>query len=193
MPPERSIAMKPSFAAALAAAALTAAPAGARAENYVVAKLGYFGPSGDILAAAGNLGQLDAIFYWEVGLGTNAGLFGLELSGGHLATSAGVPGLTVNVSSIPVLLTAKLRIPIPVVTPYVELGGGAYFNSVDITGLLSQSHTSWGYHVGGGVDFQISALLLGVEARYLSTDVGIPNVTLRVDGVTLTGNVGFLF
>jgi len=186
--------MKPALAAALAAAALSVAPArAAAADTYLVAKLGYFAPTTDIVAAGGNVYQLDPTFCWELGVGANMSILGLELSGGHLGTSTGTPALSYKVSSIPVLLTAKLRIPIPVVTPYLELGGGVYFNTLEITARPSESHTEWGYHLGGGVDIRISSLLLGVEARYLSVDAGSSIVTFRVDGVTVTGNVGFYF
>jgi hypothetical protein len=180
--------MKPTLAAALAAVALAASPARA-ADAYLVAKLGYLWPSGDVLQAGGSFGQVDPKFYWEAGVGMNASVLGLELSGGRFSSTNST--LNMSISSVPVLLSVQLRIPIPVVTPYVEVGGGAFFNSVEIPGLLSESHVAWGFLVGGGIDFRFSSLLLGVEARYLSADAGIPNVTLRVDGATLTGKVGF--
>jgi len=184
--------MKPTLAAALAAAALASLPARASAgDTYLVLKGGYYGPTKDIAYAQATGTTLDPKFYGELGAGTNLVFLGLELTAGYLSSSSGVPALTLKVSSIPVLLTAKLRLPFPVITPYVELGAGAYFNTVEITALPSEKHTTFGFHVGGGVDFRISSFLLGLEARYLSADAGVPGVTLRVDGVTVTGNVGF--
>ncbi|HEY6106151.1 MAG TPA: outer membrane beta-barrel protein [Anaeromyxobacteraceae bacterium] len=184
--------MKPTLAAALAAAAFASFPARATAgDTYLVLKGGYYGPTKDIAFAQATGTKLDPKFYGELGAGTNLVFLGVELTAGYMSSSTGVPGLTLKVSSIPVLLTAKLRLPVPVVTPYVELGAGAYFNTVDVTGLASEKHTTFGFHVGAGIDLRISSLLLGLEARYLSADAGIPNVTLRVDGVTVTANLGF--
>lgn len=184
--------MKPTLAAALAAAALASLPARATAgDTYLVLKGGYYGPTKDIAYAQATGTTLDPKFYGEIGAGTNLVILGVEVTAGYMSSSTGVPGLTVEVSSIPVLLTAKLRIPVPVVTPYAELGAGAYINTVEITALPSEKHTTFGFHVGAGLDLRISSLLLGLEARYLSADAGIPGVTLRVDGVTVTGNVGF--
>ncbi len=180
--------MKPAFAAAVAAVALSAAPARA-ADTYLVGKLGYLWPSGDVLQAGGNFGQVPPKIYWEVGAGLNASIIGLELTGGRFSSTNSI--LDMSVSTVPVLLSLQLRIPIPVVTPYVEVGGGAFFNHAEIPGLLSESHTTWGYLLGGGVDIRISWLLLGAEARYLSANSGIPNLTYRVDSATLVGKVGF--
>lgn len=184
--------MKPTFAASLAALALAAVPAGARAgDSYLVLKGGYYGPTKDIAYAQATGTTLSPKFYGEVGAGTSVIFLGVELTAGYMSSSTSVPGLTVKVSSIPVLLTGKLRIPVPIVSPYAEVGAGMYFNTVDITSQPSESHTTVGWHVGAGVDFRISSLLLGVEARYLSADSGASNMTLRVDGVVVTGNVGF--
>jgi hypothetical protein len=180
--------MKPALAAVLAAAALAATPARA-ADAFIDGKLGYLWPSGDLVVAGGNFGQVDPRFYWEVGAGLHASVLGLELSVGRFGSSNSA--LNMSISSVPLVLAVQLRIPIPVVTPYVEAGGGAFFNKAEIPGAFSESHTTWGFLVGGGIDIQASFLLLGVEARYLSAELGIPNVTLRVDGATLTGKVGF--
>ncbi|HYQ81422.1 MAG TPA: outer membrane beta-barrel protein [Anaeromyxobacteraceae bacterium] len=180
--------MKPALAAALAAVALSATPARA-ADFFINGKLGYLWPSGEVMQAGGNFGKVDPKLYWEAGLGLHASVLGLELTGGRFSSTNST--LNLSVSSVPVLLAVQLRIPIPVVTPYVEAGGGAFFNKAEIPGAFSESHTTWGYVLGGGVDIRIEFLLLGVEARYLSADAGIPNVTLRVDSATLTGKVGF--
>lgn len=181
--------MKPTLAATLAAAVLAAAPARA-ADTYVVAKLGYFGPTAEI-AQVGL--KLDPRFYWEVGLGMNASFLGVQLSGGRFSSTVEAPGLQLTTSSVPLLLSLQLRIPIPVVTPYVVVGGGAFLNTVEVPGLFSESNTTWGFLAGGGVDIRIASFLLGAEVRYLSADAGISQVTLRVDGVTATGNLGFYF
>lgn len=184
--------MKPTVAASIAAAALAALPLRAAAgDTYLVAKLGYYGPTKDIAAAGGNFGQLDKSFYWEVGAGTNLSVLGLELTGGYLKSDNAL--LNLKVTSVPIFLTAKLRIPTPILSPYVEAGAGVYFNKVEIPGTFSESHTTLGGHFGAGLDLRITSLLLGVEARYLLADAGVSGVTLRVDGITVTANLGFYF
>ncbi|HEU4385603.1 MAG TPA: outer membrane beta-barrel protein [Anaeromyxobacteraceae bacterium] len=180
--------MKPALAVSLAAAVLAAAPARA-ADTYLAAKLGYLWPSSEVVAAGGNFGQVPSRFYWEAAVGVNESMLGLELSGGHF--SSDLSAINLSISTVPVLLALQLRIPIPVITPYVEVGGGAFFNSAE-TPNFSESHVTWGYLLGGGVDLRfVPWLLLGAEARYLSADSGIPNLTYRLDSVTLTAKIGF--
>ena len=180
--------MKPALTAALAAVALAATPARA-SDTYLVAKLGYLWPSGDVAQAAGNFGQVDPKFYWEAGVGMNASLLGLQLNVGRFSSSLST--INLSVSTVPVVVAVQLRLPIPLITPYIEAGGGAFFNNAEIPGVYSESHVTWGVLLGGGVDLRLEWLLLGVEARYLSADSGIPNLTYRVDGTTLTGKIGF--
>lgn len=180
--------MKPALAAALAAVALAATPAHA-SDTYLAAKLGYLWPSANVVMAGGNFGQVQPKVYWEVAGGLQSSLLGLELSAGRFSSSNS--NIQLDIASVPVLVAVQLRIPIPVVTPYVELGGGAFFNSWTYPGQ-SGSHTSFGFLAGGGVDLRVSSLLLGVEARYMSAEAGIPNVTLRVDSATLMAKVGLV-
>ncbi len=181
--------MKPTLAAALAAAALALPARAGAVDTYAVLKLGYLAPTAEIAYAQSTGTKLQPRFYGELGVGANVMFLGLELSAGRLSSRNST--LNLSISSIPVLLAAKLRIPFPVITPYLELGGGAFMNKAEIPGLFSESKTTWGFLAGGGIDFKITSLLLGLEARYLSASAGIPGVTLRVDGVTVTGNVGF--
>ncbi len=181
--------MKPALAAALAATALAAVPSRAGAvDTYLVAKLGYVAPVAEIAYANQTGTELQPKFYGELGVGANIMFLGLELSAGYLSSKNS--NLDLSVSAVPVLLAAKLRLPFPVVSPYVEVGGGAFFIKAEIPGAFSESTTRWGYLVGGGVDFKIASLFLGAEVRWLSADAGIPNLTLRVDSVTATANVG---
>ena len=188
--------LKIPFAAALAALALAVVPGRADAESYLVLKLGYYGPSGEIAYAQATGTSLDPKFHWAAGVGTNLTFLGLELTAGYLSTHNAL----VDARSVPVVVTAKLRLPFPIISPYVEVGGGPYFNTVEpnpTIGLPPQSHTTFGLHAGGGVDLNISSLLLGVEARYVYVDSGFEDAVsgyrLRLDGVTVTANLGFYF
>ncbi len=183
--------MKP--IAAAAALAIAALPVRARAlDTYVVLKGGYYWPSAEIAYAQAAGVKLEPKFCGAAGLGVNVLFLGLEVTGGYLSSS----NVLLKTSAVPVLLTAKLRAPLVIVAPYLELGGGAYFTSVTPVVGASEKKTGFGGHVGGGVDFTLSSIMLGVEARYLFMDPGFTLTDyagLKLDGVTVTANVGFLF
>ena len=183
--------MKPTLAAIAAALAVAAVPARARAvDPYLVLKGGYYWPTAEIVYA-GTGAKLDPKFTGAAGIGANLLFFGLEVTGGYLSSS----NVLLKYSAVPVLATLKLRAPIVFVAPYLEVGGGAYFTSVTPIVGASEKKTGFGAHVGGGVDFTVSSIFVGLEARYLFMD---PNFTLtsyaglKLDGVTVTANVGFL-
>lgn len=184
--------MKTTIAAAAAALAIAALPAPARAfDTYLVLKGGYYWPSAEIAYAQAAGVKLDSKFTGAAGLGANLLFFGLEVTGGYLSSSNAL----LKYSAVPVLATVKLRAPIVFVAPYLELGGGAYFTSVTPVVGASEKKTGFGGHVGGGVDLTVSSILIGVEARYLFMDPGFTLTDyagLKLDGVTVTVNVGFL-
>lgn len=184
--------MKPIVAAA-AALAMAALPVRAKAlDTYLVLKGGYYWPSAEIAHAQSAGVKLDPKFCGAAGLGANLMFFGFEVTGGYLSSSNAL----LKTSAVPVLLTVKLRAPIAFVAPYLELGGGAYFTSVTPVVGASEKKTGFGGHVGGGVDFTVSSIMLGVEARYLFMDPGFTLTDyagVKLDGVTVTANVGFLF
>lgn len=184
--------MKPIVAAA-AALAMAALPVRAKAlDTYLVLKGGYYWPSAEIAYAQSAGVKLDPKFCGAAGLGANLVFFGFEVTGGYLSSSNAL----LKTSAVPVLLTVKLRAPIVFVAPYLELGGGAYFTSVTPVAGASEKKTGFGGHVGGGVDFTVSSIMLGVEARYLFMDPGFTLTDyagVKLDGVTVTANVGVLF
>jgi hypothetical protein len=184
--------MKPTLAAIAAALAIAAVPARARAvDSYLVLKGGYYWPTAEIAYAQAAGVKLDPKFTGAAGLGANLLFFGLEVTGGYLSSS----NVLLKYSAVPVLATVKLRAPIVFVAPYLEVGGGAYFTSVTPVVGASEKKTGFGGHVGGGVDFTVSSIMVGVEARYLFMDPGFTLTNyagLKLDGVTVTANVGFL-
>lgn len=180
--------MKSTPALALALLALVA-PAPAAAESYLVLKGGYYWPTAEVAFAQATGQKLDPKLTGEVGVGTTLAVFAVELSAGYMKTQ----NLLVKVTATPVLATVKLRAPILMVAPYLELGGGIYFaKATPFTGP-SESKSAFGVHLGGGVDFTVSSVLLGLEARYLFANPGFSMVGMRLDGATLTANLGFYF
>lgn len=181
--------MKSTLALALALLALAAAPAPAAADSYLVLKGGYYWPTAEVLLAQAARQKLDPKLQGEIGVGTTFLFFAVELSAGYMKTQ----NLVVKVTATPVLATVKIRAPILMVAPYLEAGGGIYFAKATPFSGASESKSAFGGHVGGGVDFQVSSVLLGIEARYLFADPGFSMVGMRLDGATLTANLGFYF
>jgi hypothetical protein len=152
--------------------------------RYAVVKGGYYAPQDEF----GN-DDFDGKDYWELGLGLDIGIFGLEIGAGYMKTENEL----LEVETIPLLATGKLQLPILFVYPYLEAGAGAYFSDIDPVIGDSDDQTDIGYHAGLGVDFRLDRLLLGVEARYLWIESEYENEDLNLDGLIVTGNVGFRF
>ena len=135
-------------------------PAPAQSEpersSYFILKAGYFGSSGDF---EGN--KFSGNGAWEAAIGYGR-VLGLELGSGYMKTNAS--GL--EVETVPVLLSLRLALPIAFVAPFIEAGGGAYYNKATIAGT---SKTGWtaGWQAGLGLDFLLGPLLLGAEAQYM--------------------------
>jgi opacity protein-like surface antigen len=174
--------------ALLAGFILSLLPAtGARAEDYwryVVLKGGYYGPRDEF-----GEDDFDGKDYWELGLGLDIGIIGLEIGAGYMKTENDF----LEVRTIPILGTGKLRFPILFLYPSLEAGAGTYFSDIDPVVGDSGSQTDVGYHAGLGVDFRMDRLLVGVEARYLWIESEYENEDLNLDGLIVTGNVGFRF
>ena len=152
--------------------------------GYMVFKGGYYGPGEDF-----DKEDFEGNDYWELALGTDLGMLGLELSGGYMRTENNF----IDVKTIPVLLTGRLQFPITMFYPYIEAGAGAYFIDMDPKGLESKSETEFGYHTGLGCDVRFKRLILGVEGRYIWVNSDYKGMDVDLQGFTVTGNIGFRF
>ena len=106
-----------------------------------------------------------------------------------MTTSAG--GLEVR--TIPLLLTLRLAIPIAMVSPHVDLGGGVYFNQATV-GDQSLDDTTAGWHAGAGCDVMLGRLVVGADLRYMGvapTFSTIGKITLDRYAVLLKAGVRF--
>jgi opacity protein-like surface antigen len=204
--------MKTVFAVflALAAALICIAPSVSRAEipsNYVVLKGGFYSPSKDFSFDNVNGGQTDRRdsktgFDGEVAFGHYfLPVFATELGVGYFESkdsAAAQPG-EAKLKVVPVVLTAKGLLPLgSVVEPYGEFGIGAYITKLDVTvadaRVSGSSKTTVGLHAGAGVNFNLSQnLFLGVEGRYLWAKPSFGGADVKLDGFTLTGDLGFRF
>jgi hypothetical protein len=151
--------------------------------TYLAFKGGAFGSSGSFQGSDfGGNGT------WELAAGTGR-VLGVEISGGSMSTSAGDLG----VRTIPLLLSLRLAIPIAIVHPFLELGGGAYFNKVSLRDRSVDDVTA-GWHAGAGCDVHVGRLLLGAQGRYMAIAPTISSIgTLTLDRYELLGRVGVLF
>jgi hypothetical protein len=145
--------------------------------SYVVLKGGWFGSSSDFQGES-----FSGSGAWEVAVGTGR-VFGVEISGGSMTTEAA--GL--EITTVPLLLSLRLQVPIAVVAPFVEGGAGAYFNRATVGGATFDDVTA-GWHAGLGCDVLLGRLLLGAQARYM----GIAPTFGTVGQITLDRFEGLL-
>jgi opacity protein-like surface antigen len=129
-----------------------------------------------------------------------APVFGTEFGVGYLQTRRFPdlgPGRT-RVEAIPVLLSARLLLPVGPVEPYGEIGVGAYFSKLEteggIGGPRSFREVDFGPHAGVGVNINFTdTFFLGVEGRYRRVKPDYDGQIVRLDGYTATVNLGFRY
>jgi outer membrane protein W len=151
--------------------------------SYVVLKGGIYSPS-----ATFDLGNVDVETTFDGD--TETGVAG-EIAFGHhvlptLALELGIgyfngkgtiegdtptaPRRKADFDVIPLLLSAKVLMPMGQVEPYGELGVGAYFTKFDVSDNLNtfDGSTTLGVHAGAGLNIPIAqSIFLGFEGRYV--------------------------
>jgi len=169
------------FCTLAVAATPTASPAG---DNYFLVKMGGFVPQ------ASDVDSYDTGFAGEIVIGRYYSIVGVELEGGYYESKDGPSKLTVY----PLALNARLRLPIPLIKPYVLGGAGAYFTELDTgTALGSDKDTAFGLQAGVGVDFKLWILLMNVEAKYIWVEPELFGTDRNIDGIAATVGVGLEF
>jgi|GEM_PF-368311 opacity protein-like surface antigen len=172
-------------------------------DNYFAVKFGpYFPGETNGLDAVGNTFkqgwptkyQVDGAIghYWD--------WFGLQFSAGYLTTGND----DFSFKTWPVLLTAKVRLPIGgFMAPYGEGGAGVGISSVSGIGGADQTKAGFAAIAGAGVEFYLGQFLVGADLKYLWLDpkfsaVNAPNAqgvvdSFKFNGITVQGYVGFLW
>lgn len=173
-------------------------------QNYIAFKLGGFFPQSSDLDDI----NADAGFNGEVALGHHvAPGFSIEGGIGYFETKGGLSNTLGSFDEkfqvIPVTLSLRGQVPYGRFEPYGFVGIGVYFvedkisgsiPSLGLSGSDSDNDTSLGFHVGLGGNYILSNnVFLGVEVRYLFLETSTFGVDFRLDGITLTGNVGYRF
>jgi outer membrane protein W len=185
--------------AIIVAGAASLADAKGLPPNYVALKLGGFFPQSgdldDIDADAGFNGEVALGHYVAPGFSIE-GALGYFKTSGSASTILGIVGEKFEV--IPLTISIRGQVPYGRFEPYGFLGLGVYFVDDEISvpglGTDSDSDANLGYHIGLGGNYTLSNnIFLGVEARYLFLETDTFGVNFKLDGVTLTGNVGYRF
>ncbi len=198
-----------SILATFATLAVVAAPAATHAaDTYIALKGGVWAPTAkDGFAAAGGVvsGQFPASGDIELAYGATMGIIGAQISAGYMWSSQTLTfegsTATVKASGIPFSAVGQLRLPIFFIQPYLAVGVGGFANFAsgsDATTSYSSTKFSFMVIGGAGVDFILGPILLGAEARYnyitdQTLDWGGAISTMKLSGVTVTANVGYVF
>lgn len=178
-------------------AAVLVFPSVALADTYIEVKGGVFLPTvTDALRAENVTTSLTTGGDVELALGWTWSFIGLQFSTGYIWTSV----QSSSVSGIPFNGIFQLRLPIPLVQPYIEGGVGGYVGFLNVNSINASQTKLLFMALGGlGVDFLLGPLLLGAEARYLfinPTNISSPagaSASLALSGVSLTINIGYIF
>lgn len=168
--------------------------------NYVVLKGGLYSPSKDFDIGATHF-ELDDGFVAEVAVGHYiVPFFAAELGVGYFESKASpaVPPGETKFKVVPVTLTGKVLFPFGPIEPYGEFGIGGYITKAEVDGTIANftgsTKGAFGLHAGGGVNFNITPnVFLGAEGRYLWAKPSFGGQDIKLDGFTVTGNLGYRF
>jgi opacity protein-like surface antigen len=187
----------------LAVALIGIAPSVSLAENpshYVVLKGGLYSPSKDFDIGATHF-EIDDGFVAEIAVGHYfVPIFATELGVGYFESKASpaVPPGETKFKVVPVTLTGKVLFPFGPIEPYGEFGIGGYITKAEVSGTIANFSGStkgvFGLHVGAGMNFNITpTVFLGAEGRYLWAKPSFGGQDIKLDGFTVTADLGFRF
>jgi opacity protein-like surface antigen len=168
--------------------------------NYVVLKGGLYSPSDDFDLEGQHFNRDDG-FVAEIAYGHYfMPMFALELGAGYFESkaSAAVPAGETKFKVVPLTLTGKVLFPFGSIEPYGEFGIGGYITGTDVSGTVNEAIDStksvFGLHAGAGVNFNITQnIFLGAEGRYLWARPSWGGTDIKLDGFTVTADLGFRF
>ena len=188
--------------ATIAAGTALLLPSSASAQEhntYLALKFGpYFPGETNPLNAASQSLKWPTKYEVDGAIGAYWGIFGLQLSAGYLTT--GESG--VDFKTWPVLLTARVRLPLGFIAPYGEGGAGVGISSVSGLGADS-TKAGFAAIAGAGVDIYLGQFLLGAEFKYLWLDPGFSATqagsaqqaieSFKFNGIVLQAYVGYMW
>ncbi|MFN2371070.1 MAG: outer membrane beta-barrel protein [Candidatus Krumholzibacteriia bacterium] len=173
--------------------------------NYIALKGGIYSPSREF--DLGNV-NVDETF----GADTKTGVagefafghyfspsFALEVGLGYFKSNGSVMNLSearydlkLDYHVVPILVSAKVFVPVGPVFPYGEFGVGAYFSAFDVSEHANtfEGTTTFGVHAGAGINVDVSSrVFVGLEARYVwnDPDFGGQQIDLNGEDYALEG------
>jgi opacity protein-like surface antigen len=161
--------------------------------SYMIFKGGFYSPNNQTnLGGAGSLQE-------QLGLDGEMAVghyflrsFAMDMSIGYFGMTGTNGNTTMNV--IPVLMTAKAVLPYGRSEPYLEVGAGAYFSTLELNNNSSNTEVTGGFHAGAGVNFNLTpSAFFGFEARYIWNKSSYSGQDIKLDGATALLNVGYRF
>ncbi len=185
------------LAVLLSVFALSPAHAKPLPPNSLALKLGGYFPQHS------DLDGFDSGFNGEISLGhlvapgfaVEGGLGYFETKG-EVSTTLGLADETITV--VPLTLSLKGQTFFEQFEPYVEAGIGVYFvdDELVVPGVASetQDDAPVGFHLGLGANVNLTPqMFVGLEGKYLWVKMDTFGADVRLDGITLTANIGFRF
>ncbi len=179
-----------------------AEPASQKYPDYTELKGGYYYPTERFRLNEFSSTDFDKKkgFDGEIAFGHHYGpVFGTEFGIGYFQDRR-FPVLgegRTKLEGIPVLLSAKLFLPLGPVEPYAEAGVGAYFTRFEVESAAGPQRfreVNFGPHVGAGLNINVTdKVYLGAEARYRWVRPEYGGQKVRLDGYTGTVNLGFRY
>ncbi|ACM19101.1 outer membrane protein, OmpW-related [Geotalea daltonii FRC-32] len=174
--------------------------------NYLAIKGGIYSPSNDFdvqhIPGDSTFSRLDNKigFAGEVAFGRYImPAVAMELGAGYFESKGSgeaVAGQDARLRVVPVVLTAKVLLPLGPVEPYGEFGVGGYFSKVRDFKIDESTNTKamFGLHAGAGLNFNITdGFFLGLEGRYLWTDDSWGSSDAKLDGFITMAALGFRY
>jgi opacity protein-like surface antigen len=191
---------------ALAPSTSLAEPASEKNSSYTVIKGGIYSPSDTYDLDNFNNGSTSHLdtktgFNGELAFGHYfLPIFGIELGAGYFESKgspAAEPGST-KLKVVPVLASAKLFLPLGSIEPYGEVGIGAYFTKLEVSGNLGSfsgsSKVTYGVHAGVGLNINLTdTFFLGAEGRYIRAKPEFGGQPVKLNGFTATIDLGFRY
>ena len=168
--------------------------------SYLVLKGGLYSPSKDFDLNATHFERDDG-FVAEIAAGHYfLPMFAAELGVGYFESKStpAVPPGEIKFKVVPVTLTGKVLLPLGPIEPYGEFGIGGYITEADVSGTIGNFSGStkgtFGLHAGGGVNINFTdTVFVGAEGRYLWAKPSFGGQDIKLDGFTVTANLGFRF
>lgn len=190
----------------LSASFSLAADGGEKPANYLAVKGGIYSPSDEFelrqLPGDSTVSRLDNKigFAGEVAMGRYImPALAMELGAGYFESKGSgeaVAGQDARLRVVPVVITAKVLLPLGPVEPYGEVGVGGYFSKVRDFKIDEHTNTKamFGIHAGAGINLNVTdAFFLGLEGRYIWTDDSWGSADAELDGFITTANLGFRY